>query len=140
MPGRSMYSRTICPPITCSATTCAIRLVSTRLYRAVAPRGPGSVANPLPRVGAASPLRISLTRTLGPLCTSPETTLPLQLGVLRRTVRFQHSPAHVVQGGRPVAVPTLGTAADHDLETAGHRPMSVTGARRHVNSIDSTSR
>src|SRR3569623_214527 len=45
MPGRSMSSRTTWPPTTCCTTTRSTRDPSIRLYRAVAPRGPGMVAN-----------------------------------------------------------------------------------------------
>src|ERR1044071_1011797 len=72
MPGRSTYSRTIAPPTTCAATTCTTRCRSTRLYKAVVPRGPGSVSKPLPSAGAASVLRISRTRTLGPCVQRPK--------------------------------------------------------------------
>src|SRR5262249_52161623 len=64
IPGRSMNSRTIWPSTTCWATTRSTRVLSIRLYKAVAPRGPGSVAKPVPseRSSATS----SRTSTLGP--------------------------------------------------------------------------
>src|SRR5690349_19807842 len=55
---------------------------------------------------------------VGALRTSPEATLPHQLRVLSRTVRFQHSSKHVVQRGGAMPVATFRTPADHDLEAA----------------------
>src|SRR5262245_248780 len=68
-----------------------------------------------------------------PLRTSSEATLPHQLGVLSRTVRFQHRSKHVMQRGGAVPVATFRAQADHDLEAARHRLLRVTGARRRVN-------
>lgn len=72
-------------------------------------------------------------QNIGPLCTSSETTLPDQLGVLLRTVCLQNGSERVVKCGGSMAVTTFGAATDHDLETTRQGLLSVTGMGRHVN-------
>jgi hypothetical protein len=64
---------------------------------------------------------------------APEAALPHQLGVLFRTVRFQHRSAGFMEDGRSMAVAALGATTDQDLEAPSHRLQSVTGTRQHVN-------
>ncbi len=68
-----------------------------------------------------------------PLGAPPEATLPHLLGVLTRTVGLELRLEHVVERGRATPPAALGPAADHDLETTGHRFLSLTGTRRPVN-------
>src|SRR5262249_7563678 len=70
-PGGSISSRTMLPRVTCWTTMRSTRVGSTRLYRAVVPRGPGRVAKPVPIVGVGS-VRISLTNTFGPCVQRPK--------------------------------------------------------------------
>jgi hypothetical protein len=71
MPGRSMNSRTTRPSTTCWLTTRSTLAESTRLYRAEAPRAPGTVANPLPKP-ACCVGSISRTSTFGPCVQRPK--------------------------------------------------------------------
>ena len=70
---------------------------------------------------------------VGSLRASPETTLPVQLSVLSRTMRLQHVPECIVEYGRSTTITTFGPPTNHDLETTNHGHSSVTGLRRHVN-------
>jgi hypothetical protein len=70
---------------------------------------------------------------VGTLRTPSKTALPLELGVLLRTVRFERGLEYVAQRRRAVAVATLRASADQDLEAAHHWLLSVTSERRPVN-------
>lgn len=70
---------------------------------------------------------------VGALGTPAETALPLELGVLSRTMCGERRLEDLAERCRAVAVSALRTAADQDLEATRHSLLSVTGARRPVN-------
>jgi len=134
MPGRSMYSRTICPPTTCSTTRCSTRSISIRLYRAVAPRGPGSVAKPLPRpVGPAFVGRISRTSTFGPWVQRPKQLCHSSWVCSRAPCASRTARNASWRAAEPRRSPHSGPRQIRILKRRTTGSESLTGTRRAVN-------